>query len=368
MTRPRWRDGWVFSAREDLLWFLGPVVVAAVVALVAWRTGTLDADLPPWAFLLLVVGCDVAHVWGTAFRTYLDPLVRARRGGLLLAVPLACLAAGVLLHAQGPDVFWRALAYVAAFHFVRQPWGWMAYAARRAGETSRLDRGLDVVAIHAVSLYPLLWWHAHLPRAFVWFRPDDFAAGLASEVVDVAGVLHVAILVAWLVRQAVRFATGQGVNRAKALVLGSTAAVWYGGIVVLDSDVVFTTSNVLAHGVPYLALVHRYGRSRWRGAGGALGRVFARPGVALYVGALVAVAYVEEACWDGLVWHQHAGAFPLPAVDVPAALLSLVVPLLALPQATHYVLDAFVWRSRSDADLRAALHLGDPVTPRARPA
>jgi len=359
VNAPRVRDGWVFSAREDLLWFLGPVVVSAVVALVAWRTGTLDADLPPWAFLLLVVGCDVAHVWGTGFRAYLDPVVRARAGGLLLVVPLACLAVGVLLHAQGPDIFWRTLAYVAAFHFVRQPWGWMAYAARRAGETSRLDRALDVTAVHAASVYPLLWWHAHLPRAFVWFRPDDFAAGLASEVVGVAGVLFVAVLAAWAVRQGVRVATGQGLNRAKVLVLGSTVATWYGGIVLLDSDVVFTTSNVLAHGVPYLALVHRYGRARFGGAPGALGRVFARSGAALYLGVLVGVAYLEEACWDGFVWHQHGGWFPLPALDLPEAALSLVVPLLALPQATHYVLDAFVWRVRRDAGLREALALPD---------
>jgi hypothetical protein len=358
----RWRDGWVFSARADALAFGGPVVAAAVVALVAWRTGTLDADLPAWGFLLLVVGCDVAHVWGTAFRAYLDPVVRARRGGLLLLTPLACLSVGVLLHARGPDVFWRALAYVAVFHFVRQPWGFMAYAGRRAGETSRLDRGLDHAAIHAASLHPLLWWHAHLPRSFVWFRPDDFAAGLASEVVDVAGVAAAAIEAAWLARQVFLLATGRGVNRAKALVLLSTLATWYGGIVLLDSDVVFTASNVLAHGVPYLVLVHRYGRARFSGAPGALGRVFARSGAALYVGLLVAVAYVEEACWDGFVWHQHAGWFPLPAVDLPEAALSLVVPLLALPQATHYVLDAFVWRSGSDADLRAALRLDRPAS------
>lgn len=357
VNRVRWRDGWVFSAREDLLWFVGPVVVSALVALVAWRTGTLHADLPPWGFLLLVVGCDVAHVWGTAFRAYLDPVVRARRGGLLLLTPLACLAIGVLLHAQGPDVFWRALAYVAAFHFVRQPWGFMAWAGRRAGETSRLDRALDHAAVHAASLYPLVWWHAHLPRSFVWFRPDDFAAGLASAAVGPASVAYVAVLAAWVARQGWRWATGDGVNRAKWVVLSSTVATWYGGIVWLDSDVVFTASNVLAHGVPYLALVHRYGRARFAGARGALGRVFAPSGAALYVGLLVAVAYVEEACWDGLVWHQHAGWFPLPALDLPEAALSLVVPLLALPQATHYALDAFIWRPGRDADLRATLHL-----------
>jgi len=358
MSAPRFRDGWIFSAKEDVLWFAGPVAISAAVAWIAWKTGSLDADVPPWAFLALVVGCDVAHVWATAFRTYLDPEVRARRGGLLFVIPLACLAAGVLLHAQGAMVFWRALAYVAAFHFVRQPWGWMSYAARRAGETSRADRRLDFAAIHAVSLYPLLWWHAHLPRTFVWFRPDDFAPGLPESVVTVAAWLHGAILLAWVARQAQRRIRGEPINRAKALILASTFAIWYGGIVVLDSDVVFTTSNVLAHGAPYFALVHRYGASRWRGTRMPLGRVFA-PGVAAlgYLAVLASVAWLEESAWDSAVWHQHPSLFPWPALSPSDALLSFLVPLLALPQATHYVLDAFIWRPSRDPALAASLSL-----------
>jgi hypothetical protein len=359
LTSPRFRDGWVFSAREDLLWFGGPVVVAALVAWIAWRTGTLAADVPAWAFLVVVVGCDVAHVWATAFRAYLDPTVVRRRGGLLLGVPLACFAVGVVLHAQGAMVFWRALAYVAAFHFVRQPWGWMSYAARRAGETSRVERRLDFAAIHAVSLYPLLWWHAHLPRAFVWFRDDDFAPGLPVAVVDVAAWLCGAILAAWVGAQVVHLVRREPVNRAKALVLASTAAIWFGGIVVLDSDLVFTTSNVLAHGLPYLALVHRYGAARWRGTPTRLGRLFA-PGlpVLAYGAAVVGAAYLEESLWDAAVWHQHGGWFPWPDLAPSEAVLALVVPLLALPQATHYVLDAFVWRPSADPGLTATLALG----------
>jgi hypothetical protein len=36
--------------------------------------------------------------------------------------------------------------------------------------------------------------------------------------------------------------------------------------------------------------------------------------------------------------------FPGPALDPGALLLALIVPLLALPQATHYVWDAFLWK------------------------
>jgi hypothetical protein len=56
---------------------------------------------------------------------------------------------------------------------------------------------------------------------------------------------------------------------------------------------------------------------------------------------------VEEGLWDGLVWREHGTVFGwfahLPTVG-SSALLRWVVPLLALPQATHYVLDGFIWR------------------------
>ena len=265
--RLRFRDGFILSPRGDLLVFLGPLVLAALVVFGTWGIAGGDIGVPPWAFVLLVVGCDVAHVYSTAFRTYLDPVERARRPVLYTVVPVACFAAGVALHLLGSArLFWSVLAYLAAFHFVRQQYGWMAFSARKAGETSRLDRLLDRVAIYNVTVFPLLWWHAHLPRAFHWFVPDDFAAGLTPAVTDFLLPLHWALNALYLSRQAWLGVFGTGLNRGKLLVWATTLIAWYGGIVVLDSDLAFTATNVLAHGIPYLAVVHRYGAARWRSA------------------------------------------------------------------------------------------------------
>jgi hypothetical protein len=337
------RPGWVISRRADLLVFAGPVLVSGAIA---WAARGSDADgVPVWAFLLLVVGCDVAHVWATLFRTYLDPEERARRPALLAVTPLACLAAGACLHAADPRWFWRVLAYVAAFHFVRQQWGWMALSARRAGETSRLDRRLDHAAVHAATIAPLVWWHANLPLAFEWFRPGDFVAGLPPAAGTVALVLEHAVLLAWLVRQGVLAARGSPVNPAKALVLASTYVAWNGGIVWLDGDLAFTASNVLAHGVPYFALVRTWGRARFAGSREPAARLF-RPGpwAAGFYGALIALAFLEEGLWDRLYSHERGGVFPGPAVGLDDMAAAVVAAALAVPQATHYVLDAFLWR------------------------
>ena len=337
-------QGWVISRRTDLAVFAGPVVVSAAIAL-AVRGADPAGGVPLWAFVLLIVGCDVAHVWATLYRTYLDPEERARRPALLAVTPLACLAAGACLHAADPRWFWRVLAYVAAFHFVRQPWGWMSLSARRAGETSRLDRRLDHAAIHAVSLAPLVWWHANLPRAFDWFRAGDFVAGLPRGVGTAALVLEHAVLLAWVARQVVVVRRGRPANFGKALVLASTYVAWNGGIVWLDGDLVFTASNVLVHGVPYFALVRTWGRARFAGSSLPVARLF-RPGAwaLAFYGVLLGLAYVEEGLWDRLYTHERGGLFPGPAVALDDMAAAVVAAALVVPQATHYVLDAFLWR------------------------
>jgi hypothetical protein len=359
MVAARLRNGWIFSPAVDLAVFAGPVALAWALVAAFASAGTLQAPAPLWIFALVVVGCDVSHVWSTVFRAYADPDERARRPRVLAVTPLACFLAGLLLHALGgPALFWRVLAYVAVFHFVRQQWGWMAYAARRAGEGDRVDRWLDRLAIDAATLGPLVWWHTRLPRAFAWFRAGDFVPGLPPVVGDVALMLHWGLLALWVARQAQRVVAGQPVNLAKALVLGTTWATWYGGIVWLDSDVAFTLTNVLAHGVPYLALVWWWGHRRFAEAPGArVAGLFRPAGVGLYVALLVAVAWVEEHCWDRLVWHDHDALFPGPAIPLGAFGLAAATALLAVPQATHYVLDGFLWRTRTNPDVAARLGL-----------
>src|SRR6185369_10525430 len=68
------------------------------------------------------------------------------------------------------------------------------------------------------------------------------------------------------------------------------------------------------------------------------------------VGFLVLLAFLEEGLWDGLVWREHLELFPgfqwLPHVEGLSA-LTLLVPLLTVPQLTHYILDGVIWRLRT---------------------
>lgn len=335
-------QAWLFGRGVDLTVFAGSALVSVGLVLAAPVLG-LVGDTPLWAWVLLVVCVDVAHVWSTLFRTYFDGEELRRRPGFYLAAPLVAYLLGVLAYLGSPGTFWRLFAYTALFHFVRQQYGWVALYGRKA-RVSDTERLLDGAAIYAATLGPVLWWHANLPRDFWWFVENDFVSGLPPWVGTGALVLHGLVLVAWAGFQGARLVRGEGLQVGKVLLVLATWVVWYGGIVLARSDFAFTVMNVLLHGVPYFALLFRYARGRLAEGGYGGLAPLVRAGLPGFLGVLFVLALGEELLWDWLVWHERSSLFGESALVPPADLLALVVPLLALPQATHYLLDAFIWK------------------------
>lgn len=344
---------WLFGRRTDLLVFGGSALLALALLGVGWLSGVLEHDAPEWTWIACILAVDVAHVWSTAFRVYFDGAEVRRRPVLYLGMPVVCWTFGVLAYAFSSRLFWTALAYAAVFHFVRQQYGWVALYRRRAGETGALDRWLDTAAIYAATVYPLVYWHAHLPRRFAWFMAGDFIPGLATPIATALAPVYWAILALFAARQAWLWHQKRPVNAGKVLVVGTTWLCWWLGIIALDGDFAFTVTNVLIHGIPYLALTYRYGRARGRSApDSTLGRLM-RYGVPCFAALVVLAAFLEEALWDRYVWHERAWLFGEGAL-LSEGWLVFLVPLLATPQAVHYALDAFIWKVRRDNPRLAA--------------
>jgi hypothetical protein len=353
------KTAWLFSRNVDLAVFLGSTLVSFAALGIGALTGVLHDETPGWAWVPAVILCDVAHVWSTLFRTYLDPAERRARPRLLLLVPLVGLAASVALVSLGEHVFWRALAYLAIFHFVRQQYGWVSLYRARGGESGRVGRVIDTAAIYAATLWPLLYWHTHVPRRFSWFVPGDVVA-LPSFLLPAATVAYVLALTAYALRSASAWLRRRP-NPGKDVVVVTTAVAWYVGIVAFDSDYAFTVTNVFMHGIPYFALVYVHARARSAAAPATpaarvpLTRILTR-NVLVYLSVLWLVAFAEELLWDRAVWHERAWLFG-DAWSI-GALQLVVVPLLALPQLTHYVLDGFIWRRRSNPSVAGLVTAG----------
>ena len=338
---------WLFSREVDLSVFLGSAVVSLLLLAVGWQIGILDDESPDWTWITAVLLIDIAHVWSTSFRVYFDAEEFKRRVWLYTLVPVFGYGIGVALYSEGELVFWRALALLAVFHFVRQQYGWVALYRRKSGETSNLTWWIDAAAVYLATVYPLAFWMTNLPRKFEWFVGGDFFA-LPALVETVLFPVYVLALAAYFAKSIYLYFAEGFLNIGKDIVVATTAVCWYVGIVFFNSDYAFTVTNVIIHGVPYFALIYFYARRRRENASRVYQTLSAN--WLVFLATLWALAYAEELLWHRGVWHEKNWLFG--ANWDLASYKVFLVPLLAIPQLTHYVLDGFIWRKKSNAGLR----------------
>ena len=83
--------------------------------------------------------------------------------------------------------------------------------------------------------------------------------------------------------------------------------------------------------------------------------VFSGVGSLLFLAIIFGLAFLEEGLWDAWVWKEHAEVFSvfrlLPNLS-DEVLLRFLIPFLALPQLTHYILDGFIWKVSRDNNLK----------------
>lgn len=363
-TAPPVRIPYLFSPVVDLLTFGGSALLALAMLPIGAALGILHSETPRWTWLIAILLIDVAHVYATGFRVYFDLGELRRRPWLYSLTPLLALLIGAAIYSESVMVFWSLLAYLAVFHFVRQQYGWVALY--RARENDRESRGwwIDASAIYLATIYPLVYWHANLPRDFHWFTAGDFVSLPPLTATLLQPIYWVAIGL-YVLRSIHRGLTRGAWNPGKDLVVVTTAVCWYVGIISLNSDYAFTITNVIIHGIPYMVLIYWY---RWhRGSpgpgSGTAGAVSAPPRwrstlgrLSLFLGAIWMLAYAEELIWDCGLWHQQEWLFGWAAKGEGEGAGSgtrgwaiggfemFLAPLLAVPQITHYVLDGFIWR------------------------
>jgi hypothetical protein len=346
------RQPWIGKAWVDTVFILLPPFLCLILLLLFPSWTKPDSGLSDAGWVILILLIDVAHVYSTLYRTYFDPEALREQRSLLWIIPFASFVAGVLLYTLNPLYFWRVLAYVAVFHFVRQQYGFMRVYSRKEAEGPA--KKLDSWIIYTVTLYPILFWHLKGPRNFHWFVEGDFVFRSAEVLLSLATVAYFAILLLFVAKEVSCILRTGWINLPKLGIIVGTTLSWYAGIVWFNGDMSFTLLNVVSHGIPYMALVWLYGRKQYvvQGRGSRFLRfLFSTYGIIVFLGLLFLFAFIEEGLWDLAVWKEHGtvlGTGRLPEVRIQDRWLSFLVPLLALPQVTHYILDGFIWKIRHD--------------------
>lgn len=346
------KQSWLHSAVIDGVFILSPPFIALLLVVCFPAQFQSSSVIPVYYWLFLVVFIDVAHVYSTLYRTYFNA-GSYKKNTFLIAVPIACYIGGVLLHSYDGMLFWRMLAYLAVFHFIRQQYGFMRLYSRQENN-GYWFRLIDKLAIYTATIYPLFYWHFDGNRHFSWFVENDIVSYHSPLLLDVGMILYLLIIVAYLVKEVIYIIKTKQFNRPRNLLIVGTFVSWYFGIVYFNGDLAFTTLNVISHGIPYMALIWIFEKNKHQKSGNKKNVIFnftfnRYGGVLFFVLLLALLAYLEEGLWDGMIWKEHGSIFKLfsglPKIN-NEQLLSLLVPLLALPQSTHYILDGFIWKIR----------------------
>lgn len=335
MKRP-----WIHNAKTDW-WFIlsPPFVVLLIIFLFQKQIQELENHYSFYTWLFLIVFVDVVHVYSTLFKTYFVKGEIQKNKLLYLGIPAVSWILGIVLFQFGSLTFWSVLALVAVFHFIRQQYGFMRIYARF--EPNNWSKKIDEAAVYSATIYPMLYWFK-TPRIFTWFVNNEFDwLKNLPDYIPLITILYFVVLIIWLFKTVIEGIKTKNINIPKTALITGTFLSWYFGIVYFNNDLLFTFLNVVSHGIPYIALI--YIREIQQKENSQLNWMYifkSFSGIFLFIGVILGFAFLEEFLWETLVWNEH---FSLNVI-ISEKLLQFLVPLLVVPQLTHYLLDGFIWR------------------------
>lgn len=335
------KQPWIHNVKIDG-WFIlsPPFLILQVIFLFQKQIQGLENHFSFYTWLFLIVFVDVAHVYSTLFKTYFVKAEVNKRKLLYYGIPALSWVLGLLLYQFGSLTFWSVLALVAVFHFIRQQYGFLRIYARF--EPNDWSKRIDEVAVYSATIFPMLYWFK-TPRAFTWFVENEFHwLQNLPDYTQWITVVYFMILIVWILKTAFEiFKTGQW-NIPKITLIAGTYLSWYFGIVYFNNDLLFTFLNVVSHGIPYVALIYiREIKQKKKTELNKLSVFQSTFGIFLFVAVIIAFAFFEEFLWEVLVWNEH---FSLN-LNLSGRWFQLLVPLLVVPQLTHYLLDGFIWKN-----------------------
>jgi hypothetical protein len=345
-----YKQPWLNSLRSDWIFILLPPFFSLLLIILFPVQFQQSAKMPIAYWVVLVVFIDVAHVYSTLYRTYFNPQNLRNKYTLLLAIPICCYMAGILIYQLNDLWFWRTLAYLAVFHFIRQQYGFMKLYSRQ--EENKFNF-IDKLAIYSATVYPLIFWHLSNDRNFNWLIEGDFVHFQNNFLLKISTVVYIIVLIAYILKEMLLVIKNRYINIPKNVLIAGTYLSWYFGIVYFNGDMAFTTLNVISHGIPYMALIWFFEKKKIAQSEDSTSKIlkltFGKHGITYFLITLLLLAYFEESLWDGLVWKENQSVFLsfsfLPN-NTDQFWLSFIVPLLAIPQVTHYVLDGFIWKKK----------------------
>ncbi len=317
----------------DLLVIGGGLSLVAV-ALLVWNGPAFARLWAPTPLLLLF--SNMAHFASSTVRLYTKADARARHPFLTMGLPLATLAvltlAMTFADQLGPHLQNLYLTW-SPYHYAAQAYGLAVMYCYRSGAS--LD-ARERTLLRIACLTPFLFAFLRGPSAGLeWFVPE--AVLLQPQVAlirrGLVAALGVAALTAPVLLYLRSLRAGRPLPLISVLVVASNALWW----VVLLYEQAFGVATVF-HGLQYLAIVTIF-----------------------HVRERLARADNREAWWlhglrfyalcVGLAWALFS-VWPWAYVMAGFGLAESVLLTVATINVHHFIVDAYVWRLRGDANYK----------------
>jgi len=334
---------WIHKKQTDFTFILlPPFFIALIVLLFHEKLAAIQDNYSFLTWLIFIVFIDVAHVYASLFKTYLNKTEVSKHKKLFIVVPCICLLLSIAAFIVSKDFFWSVLAYIAVFHFIRQQYGFMRLYSRNEPK-KKLKLLFDKMVIYNATVFPMLFWFLNPDRHFNWFVSNEFLQSNQPQITNILFVCFVIIFTAYLVSVVYGFVKTKQFNIPKNLLILGTYISWYLGIVHYNNELIFTAFNVVSHGIPYMALVYFKEIQPNKKQNFYLPFFQTKYLLIVFLLILLGLAFLEELIWEVTVWEEH---FQFTEFYIPDNLHFIWIPLLTLPQLTHYVLDGFIWKSK----------------------
>lgn len=349
--------GWIISANDDLLYFIGSVTAGYLLLALnqVWGVSLLILVFV-WAIVF-----DGPHVWGTFSRTYLDAEERRQRARLLYGCAFwFVLGPAMVLSTQWShrDVFAKSFFFFANiwayYHLVKQHYGFMVLYKKKNCDLDPWDNALDRLFLVFLLGYPFIRMIFGYPPAREYL-PVSFNRPFETALLRVLFVAMLGVIFLWATRQVYRLVARVPVNVPKYLLLAACIPLHW----IVIWSVVRANLTPLAL-VPLLTLPHniQYHRLVWFHNSNKYRKPEAehRFGFAVFANK----TFLRYAIF-GLLFnflYQLPRSFVGTTNDYMTT-QSIIAAFFWGYAFTHYYLDARIWRVRRDPVLNRSLQLSE---------
>lgn len=330
-------NSWLYSPRQDLV--LTALIFTAAL-LLPTMTPTKWGILEFSAVAILI---DQNHIFTTFFRIYFDPSEFRRRRRLYLAVPLVAGGAAALTLSIDPSVFWITFSTLSMFHFIRQQFGWFMITLRKnVAALNAAEVRLNKALFYGLIILPMIYGMSERSIGFyvISFKPE-LPTALATPVL----ALYFIVLVSAVVYEIHKTRSTGLLNWAKYnqyLITFVISFLWH-----MVGRGMSPVPVIIAHGITYwyasYVMLHRNPNTlvpplkslltgRW-----SLFSLFALISTITF-----------------LYWNTFYNADMAKLFFGHFAYLAPVV--FGTFSWTHYLLDAFIWKSSDNPAVREILY------------